>query len=430
LKLPACSDLERAVLGLALRRSEYFDAARSAELSDFSLDRHQRIWRRMCELYDAGEHVDILTLSNKLEALGEREEVGGISYLVDLDTGVPDVPLSHIDKHVSSYLDRMKDAALARRIVFVAENFVNRGCDGAESGRELASAWQEFGSEFASGSLKTNHPLSTADLIAQYGIEAMFGPIQHRGLALPWGSLDDALHGIGPGQVILLMAETSRGKTSMALQIATSAAIQGYTPLIWTLEMSPFSLQRRMVTQFSGVPAGQRFMNASELQAQRDALATFADLHIRFDDRSRSVSQFGAALRHVQGKVPKLGLGVIDYIQKIPSHGGSNRAQEVSANSRAIQMLALDMQIPMLVLSQVDRGSVKGEGKIGLHSGKESGDIENDADVVLWIDAGELSKDQPTNVTLNLGKQREGAAGFPIPMLFHPTTQVFQEYSQ
>ena len=422
MKLPAHPDIESAILALCLRRSEYFDASRIVEVEDFSIERHQRIWRRMCELYDAGEHVDVVTLGNKLESLGERESVGGLSYLLDLDFGVPDV-LSHID----GYLDRLKDATMARRVVIAADNLVKRGCDGSESGTELASAWQEFGSEFASGALKTKHPLGTEDLIAQYGIEAMFGPIRHRGLVLPWTPLDDALHGIGPGQVILLMAETSRGKTSMALQIATSAAIQGYTPLIWTMEMSPFALQRRMVTQHSGVPAGQRLMDASELRAQRDALAMFSELHIRFDDKSRSVSQFGAALRYVRTKVPKLGLGVIDYIQKIPSHG-MNRAQEVSANSRAIQLLASDMQIPMLVLSQVDRGSVKGEGKIGLHSGKESGDIENDADVVLWIDAGELSKDQPTGVALNLGKQREGPAGFSLPMLFYPTTQVFEEY--
>jgi replicative DNA helicase len=87
----------------------------------------------------------------------------------------------------------------------------------------------------------------------------------------------------------------------------------------------------------------------------------------------------------------------------------------------------MDLQIPFLVLSQVDRGSVKGEGKIGLHSAKESGDIENDADVLMWIEGGALSRDMDTAVEIHVGKQREGPAGFSIPMVFHPLTQTFEE---
>ena len=93
-------------------------------------------------------------------------------------------------------------------------------------------------------------------------------------------------------------------------------------------------------------------------------------------------------------------------------------------------MAAMDLGIPFLVLSQVDRSSVKGDGKIGLHSAKESGDIENDADVVLWIDAPELSKDQDTTVAVKVGKQREGPSGFSIPMTFRPSTQAFEEIDE
>jgi len=119
----------------------------------------------------------------------------------------------------------------------------------------------------------------------------------------------------------------------------------------------------------------------------------------------------------------------VDYLQLIRG-SRTNRAQEVSDNSRSLKMAAMDLGIPIVVLSQVDRSSVKGGGEISLHSGKESGDIENDADVVLWIQGGELSREQDTPISLHVGKQREGPAGFSIPMIFSPTSQTFQEVSR
>jgi replicative DNA helicase len=99
----------------------------------------------------------------------------------------------------------------------------------------------------------------------------------------------------------------------------------------------------------------------------------------------------------------------------------------VSENSRNLKLMAMDFNLPILVLSQVDRASVKGDGEIGLHSAKEAGDIENDADVLLWIKAKELARKEPTPVSIVVGKQREGGAGFGINMEFHPLSQTFIE---
>jgi replicative DNA helicase len=161
--------------------------------------------------------------------------------------------------------------------------------------------------------------------------------------------------------------------------------------------------------------------------AQNEAIARLNDNPIHFDPHSRSVSGFVSRLRHVRAEAG-LGFAVVDYLQSIRG-SGRNRAQEVSDNSLELKLAAMDLEFPILVLSQVDRAGVKGETKIGLHSAKESGDIENDCDVQLWIEGPEPTRDQDTQGSVRLAKQREGPAGFSIPMVFRPQPQTFLEIS-
>jgi replicative DNA helicase len=166
-----------------------------------------------------------------------------------------------------------------------------------------------------------------------------------------------------------------------------------------------------------------------EREAQSLAVAQLDQSPIYFDSRSRKVVAFNSSVRQVRSK-NRRAVGIVDYLQLIRG-SGRNRAQEVSDNSRALKLTAMDLDMPLVVLSQVDRGSVKGDSaRIGLHSAKESGDCENDADVVAWIEAGELSRDHDTSVSFHVGKQREGPAGFSIPMIFRPQNQVFLEVSE
>jgi replicative DNA helicase len=240
-------------------------------------------------------------------------------------------------------------------------------------------------------------------------------------------SLDGPLNGIQDGQLIVLLGETSRGKTSWALQLAAAAAQQSLSPLIWGLEMSARSMFRRLVVQVSSTPLSKSAqMTFQDREAHRDAVAFLNDSPVWFDTRSRSVAAFVASLRRLRRQA-RLGLAVVDYLQLIRSGSHRNRADEVSDNSRALKLAAMDLEIPILVLSQVDRSSVKGDGEIGLHSAKNSGDIENDADVLLWIRAPEFSRDSPTECKIHIGKQREGPVGFEIKLTFHPVTQRFEE---
>jgi len=422
--LPTCIDIEKLVLGYCLMEQAYLDTARpSVQADDFCLDAHRRIWHHICTLFDAGRPVDRVTVFQELMAHGDDKAVGGLSYIVSLDDGLPCVP------RIDDYLKRLRGSSTRRRIIATAEALQKRAADEAEELGSVLDAFTQAAGDFSRASDPSRDPISTRDMIRDIGIDGLLGP-RHRGsLQLTtWPELNRALSGLSAGQIVLLMAATSRGKTSMALQMATCAASHQHTPVVWTMEMSPASLFRRMVAQLSGVRSTFHLAEGDRA-AQRDAVGTLNDNPVYFDAHSRTVPNFIASVRQVRATFGNVGLGVVDYLQLIRTSNRGNRAAEVSENSRALKMAAMDLGIPIVVLSQVDRGSVKGEGKIGLHSAKESGDVENDADVVLWIESGELSRDANTMVSLHVGKQREGEAGFGIPMVFRPSVQAFNEVS-
>ena len=424
--LPCNVDCERFVLGsIMLDGSHYVPAAGALQTDDFALESHRRIWRRMTELHSRGDSIDYATLHNSLMAHGEAESVGGLNYLVSLTDGVPTVP------NLSDYTRIVKDKALLRQVIFAAQAVQNRAMLGEDSASEVLESFRAESSRLIEGAAAVGaRPVSTAEMIEQYGVDAMLSPRPHGAVRLPWARLDASLSGLAGGQVVVVLGETSRGKTSFALQASTAIAAQGKSVLIWTMEMSPRSMFRRMVNQLSGVPVSRPAqMSFSEREAHRMAVGHLTDNPVYFDSHSRSVAQFCASMRRVvQSAGRPLGLVVVDYLQLIPANAGASMAQQVSANSRETKLAAVDFDVPALVLSQVDRVSVKGkDAKIGLHSGKESGGIENDADVQLAIQAPQFVRGQETACEIEVQKQREGACGFSIQMVFRPTSQTFME---
>lgn len=421
--LPTNVDAERFVLGSILLDDEFYgQAVALLQPDDFSLEKHRRIFKRMGELQARAEHVDRVTVANELKKYNELEACDGLSYLVSLDDGLPRIA------NLDSYIRIVKEKSTLRRIVFACQHIQNRCLTDDGTVDEILDSLAQTATDLSRSTFGSNRPISTREMIQTEGIDKLLGPRREGMVPISvWPEIHNALKGFHSGQIIVLMAATSRGKTSMALQAATCAAAHRQTPIIWTMEMSPYSLFNRMVGQLSGVRNTYRELDASQRSAQRDALVTLDDNPVYFDRHSRTVASFISSVRQVRSQYGA-GFAVVDYLQLIRagSRGGS-RAQEVSDNSRALKLAAMDLGIPILVLSQVDRSSVKGDGKIGLHSGKETGDIENDADVVLWIEAGELSRDQDTVVSLHVGKQREGPAGFSIPMVFRPGSQTFME---
>lgn len=421
-RLPSCEDIERLVLGYAILNSGTLDSMRgSLQPDDFSIEAHKRIWRAICRIYDAGEQVDRVTVYHDLKARDQAESVGGLSYLVTLDNGLPDRP------NIDGYVSKLHETAMRRQIISSAYQLALHASDETSGIEDLLSELTAISSGITEVT-EASRPFSTKDMIAKEGINELLKGREEKSIRLPWHRLNGALRGLGGGQMVVLMAATSRGKTSLAVQIATSAAVQGHTPAMWTMEMSPRSLFQKMATQLAGQQICEQ-MTFEERSALTTSVARLNDYPIYFDSHSRDVGSFIASLRYIRSR-GNLGIAVVDYLQLIRGNRARNRAQEVSDNSRALKLASMDLGIPFLVLSQVDRSSVKGDGKMGLHSAKESGDIENDADVMIWIDSGEFSHEEDTDVKIHIGKQREGPAGFSIPMKFRPQSQSFAEISE
>jgi len=421
--MPQRVDAERFVLGsILLDDTQYVQAAGALVADDFSLDKHRRIFRRMGELSERGDRIDAITIYSELQKHGETESCDGLSYLISLDEGIPRIP------NIENYVRIVRDASTLRRIIFAAQRVMNEAMEPSAIPEELLTKLAALTTDLAASAKASSEIVSTAELVSTQGVDRLLGMSRgDKSVSLPWTRMDEAISGMQAGQLVVLLAETSRGKSSFALQVAASVARQGMAPLVWSLEMPARAMFRRLVTQISSTPLSKASqLTFQERDAHREAVSFLGESPVYFDTRSRSVPAFVSSLHRLRRKA-LLGAGIVDYLQRIPSNKSLTRSQDVSENSRLIKQAAMDLGIPILVLSQVDRISVKNGGEIGIHSAKESGDIENDADVLLWIKAPEFSRDTPTSVKIHVGKQREGPVGFSIPMRFVPTTQRFED---
>lgn len=416
--LPSAELAERLILASVMLDGNLMDALRTTmESEDFHLEKHRRIWSTMCRIYDSGKLVDRVSVMQFLMDAKEIQAVGA-SYLADLDEGVP-IGIS-LDGHIGT----LKEKAAVRRLMALGDSIMQRCATGSSSAEVRESITNELAG-LASAS-EGQRPISTRQMIETYGIDTLLKPRRTEGIRLPWGKLNHAVCGFHPGQIIILAAVTGRGKTSAALQIATHVTRQSKSALIWTLEMEPKQLFRRIVNQMANVDNDRSKHGAlteDERNRERDAVYWINDHPLFFDNHSRTVPAFCASLRQVQNQAD-IGLVVVDYLQLIRFAGrAESRTREVGENSRSLKLAAMDFNMPFLVLSQFSRPN--NDKPQTIHSLKESGDIENDADVIILVNSGELSGDRATPVTFHIGKQREGPAGIDIPLMFHPPSQSF-----
>lgn len=414
--LPADLSCERLILGSVFTTERAMDTLRSTmEPSDFSLENHRRIWGRMCDLYDAGSPVDRVTVTHELI---KRKELApdGIGYLNSLEDGLPAIV------NLESFITILKEKQALRQMLIAAQNIVLRCEAGAERADDIRESLCGMVVDLARSSSGDKKPISTHDLIKLHGPDKLLATKREAGIRLPWPRMNAALSGLHAAQMIVLAAYTGRGKTSAALQIATHATRQGITPLIWTMEMEPRRLFRRIVNQITEGRIDQA-PTFEDRDRTRNAIAWVNDHPIYFDAHSRTVPSFCASIRQVQSQ-REVGLVIVDYLQLIRMAGRvESRTREVGENSRSLKLAAMDFGIPFLVLSQFKRPA---DGKSAtIHDLKESGDIENDADVILLMNSGELSGDAEVPTNVYVGKQREGPAGFDVPLVFHPKSQTF-----
>ena len=425
--LPANVDAERFVLGsILLNQDTYFQVAGAVEPEDFSLEKHRRIFARMKDLYDRGEKIDRVTLANELMKQGQIESVDGFSYLVSLDEGLP--ALSNLD----SYVRIVKDKATLRKLIFSAQKVIDRCLIGEEEPDEILAGAEE--SLLKLGEARSGEKLeSPATVIGKFpgGVNAFLDPSQRvSGLSTGFAKFDEMTGGLHGGELLILAARPSMGKTALALNIAQHVAThpQMRKPVaVFSLEMSSASLLTRLLCSAARVDQHKfraGYLNADERRKLHVALADLTDSPLFLDDTAGvNLMDIHSKLRRMQAE-HGLSLVVIDYLQLMSSRGRSeNRNQEVSAISRGLKLMAKDLNVPFLVLSQLSRAAETriGDHKPQLSDLRDSGSIEQDADLVAFIFREEVYKRDREDLRgladLIVAKQRNGPIG-NVPLRF------------
>ena len=423
-------DAERFVLGsILMDDSQFVQVAGSLEGEDFSLEKHRRIFQRMADLSERGERIDRVTVANELLRYNELESCDGLSYLVSLDDGLPRI------FNLDSYVRIVKDKSILRRIIFTSQHLMNRCLVGEEDPEQILAGAEESLLKLGDSRMKTGLA-SPAQVIEEYqgGLNAFLDPSKRiKGISTGYTKLDEMTGGLHAGELIILAARPSMGKTALALNIAQHVATRlNETVAVFSLEMSKESLLTRMLCATARVDS-QRFragyLNQDERRKLQAAAAQLVEAPLFIDDTAgASLMEMHAGLRRLQQQ-RKLGLVVVDYLQLMSGRGRfENRNQEISTISRGMKLLAKELNVPMLVLSQLSRApeTRQGDHRPQLSDLRESGSIEQDADLVAFIFREEVYKRDREDLhglaELLVAKQRNGPIGkIDLVFLHHLT---------
>ncbi len=419
--LPDSPDAERFVLGAVMNDdSSFLQVAGTITADDFSLEKHKRIFLRMSELHERGEKVDRVTLANELMRHGQLQSVDGLSYLVSLDDGLPQI------HNLESYVNIVKEKSLLRRIINVSHDTINRCLTCEDDAKQILGAaedaFMKLGDNSSRNALATPH-----QIINEYdgGINAFLDTSKRiKGISTGFLKLDEMTGGMREGELIILAARPAMGKTAFALNIAQHVTSNPKNPkavAVFSLEMSKESLLTRMVCAAARVDQ-QRFragyLNHEERHALQDALFKIVESPLYLDDTAgTNLMDVHSKLRRLQAE-QDLGLVIIDYLQLMQGRGRfENRVQEISSLSRGFKLMSKELRVPFLVLSQLSRApeTRPGDHRPMLSDLRESGSIEQDADMVGFIFREEVYR--PDKESLKgiaefiLAKQRNGPTG-------------------
>jgi replicative DNA helicase len=415
---PANLAAEMAILGaILLNNGHYQEAAGRIEAFDFSLDSHRRVFARMGELITDGAGVDIVTLAEQLQRHKELSLVGGVAWLAALTEGLPR-RLS-----IEDYVRIVKDKSLLRQAIAESDRVGVLAGDQSGSAEEiLADAESAF--RRIAGKTITCGLTSVAEYVAGYypSIDRMFEQSARlSGISSGFGDLDDLTAGFQPKELTILGARPSIGKTAVAGNIAVHVAMSGKTVAFFSLEMPSKALIDRMCCARGQVDLqAHRHGRLSEIQKEHylHALAEIIEMPLYIDDQpgqtAASIEAKAARLQASNG----LDLVVVDYLGLMAAERKAmeNREQVVAAISRAMKGLAKRLSVPVILLSQLNRELYKRVDKRPILSDlRESGAIEQDADVVLFLHREEYYDRKDASLTgkgeLIIAKARNGPLG-------------------
>ncbi|WP_239615426.1 replicative DNA helicase [Cohnella mopanensis] len=415
---PQNLEAEQAVLGAILLEAEALIASMERlKAEDFYSVSHQRIFDAMVALNDDNQPIDLVTLTARLQDLGQMEEVGGIMYLTKLANAVPTAA------NVEYYAQIVEEKSILRRLIRTATQIVSNGYATEDDVGVLLNDAEARIMEISSRRSATGF-ISIRDVLMEVFEKVEF-LYNHKGgvSGIPSGfvDLDKMTNGFQRSDLIIVAARPSVGKTAFALNVAQNVAVRASeTVAIFSLEMSAPQLVQRIVCAESNVDATRMrtgHLEGDDWEKLSMAIGALSEAQIYIDDTPGiTVSDIRAKCRRLK-KEKGLGMILIDYLQLIQGRGkaGENRQQEVSEISRTLKQIARELEVPVIALSQLSRGVEQRQDKRPMMSDlRESGSIEQDADIVAFLyrdDYYDKESEKKNIIEIIIAKQRNGPVG-------------------
>jgi replicative DNA helicase len=431
--LPQNLDAERSILGAILLDNHALNAAiENLKPEDFFLEQHRRVFNQMIALGESQQAIDLVTLTESLHRVGELESSGGAPYLAALADGMPRV------SNVEHYARIVREKALLRNLIHATHNIQQRALEGEDGADTILDSAES--SIFALAEDRVKAGLIPVKDIVRDNFERLEKIFREgksiTGVSTGYTELDKLLSGLQPSELLILAARPSQGKTALALNFAENISVRAGSPVaFFSLEMSKESLLQRLVASVAQIDAHKfrsGHLSREDWRRMTEALGTISSAPLWIDDAgSTSVLEIGAKARRLK-REKGLSLVVVDYLQLITGRGRfSNRQEEVSSISRGLKGLAKELQIPVLVLSQLTRAPEREERGPQLSDLRESGAIEQDADVVMFIyrphwSKMEASPEERDQAEIQVAKQRNGPTD-KVRFVFRSRLTRFEE---
>ncbi len=416
--LPHNIDAEKSVLGSILVNNEnYYRVIETLRPEDFYLDAHRVIYRKMVELIERSKAIDLITIQEELVRASQLESAGGITYLAGLLDGIPH--LANIDH----YIEIISEKALMRQLINWANKIMAECFDQAEPAEEILDRAEQALFGLSEKRLRTGFiSVKDMELPATKLLEKLYTEREMiTGVATGFRDLDRMTSGLQSSDLIILAARPSMGKTALCLNIAQQVALEKNLPVgMFSLEMSKEQLLLRMLCSEARVDSHKvrtGYLSKDDFRKLIDSLGRTTQAPMFIDDSSTlTVMEMRAKCRRLKAE-HGLSMIIVDYLQLMSGYGRvENRTQEISGISRGLKALAKELSVPVLALSQLSRAPEQRQGdhKPQLSDLRESGSIEQDADVVMFIYREEVYKPSEENAGLAeliIAKQRNGPTG-------------------
>ncbi len=441
LKVPPHSvEAEQSLLGALLLDNQAFDrVADVVSGEDFYRDDHRRIWRHVARLIEANKPADVVTVSESVDASEDKDKTGGPAYLGALAQNTPSA------LNIRRYAELVRERAVQRRLAQVATEIAETALSpgGKEVGQLLDEAESRIFQIAESGARRNQGLLEIKPVLAKVfeKIDHLYhrdNPSDVTGVPTGYVKIDEMTSGLQPGDLVIVAARPSMGKTALALNIAEHVAVDNGLPVaIFSMEMSSTQLAMRMLGSIARVDQHKMRtgrLNDKEWGDLSEAMGKLHETPIYIDEGGALTAlEVRARARRLKRQYSKLGLIVIDYLQLMAATSqGENRATEISEISRSLKAMAKELDVPVVALSQLNRALEQRPNKRPQMADlRESGAIEQDADVILAIYRDEVynpeTPDKGTAEAIIL-KQRNGPIG-TVRLTFLGQFTRFENYA-